>query len=311
MNLQHSIWLTLCLLLIMRVQPNFAQEVLSTTTVHASEMQFSKNVTEVGDHVVIWGMGRKNYAWIAYPSNSVPYSTFSVTVEARADTADARWPILGIAFNDSSNLQTQQQVMSVDWQPLTFGPLTPAKTDSLIFFVFTNDYHNSQTDQDLNLEIRNIEFQELKLQPVRVSWNPNQEPYLAGYKIYYGTRSGGYSDTIDVGLTTEKILYVSAREKTYFFAVTAYGPTVEHESDFSEEVTYEIEEPSVAIDCDLDENGTVDLRDWLAFQASFDSQEGETRFLANADFNQDGRIDQKDETIANDACFADWGLSSN
>ena len=38
---------------------------------------------------------------------------------------------------------------------------------------------------------------------VTLAWDANTEPDLAGYNIYYGTASGDYSDSIDVGDVTE------------------------------------------------------------------------------------------------------------
>lgn len=44
---------------------------------------------------------------------------------------------------------------------------------------------------------------------------------LAGYRVYYGTSPGGYTETIDVGnVTTTTITDLSPG--TYYFAVTAY-----------------------------------------------------------------------------------------
>ena len=34
---------------------------------------------------------------------------------------------------------------------------------------------------------------------VTLEWDPNAEPDLAGYKVYYGYASGNYSQVIDVG----------------------------------------------------------------------------------------------------------------
>ena len=70
---------------------------------------------------------------------------------------------------------------------------------------------------------------------VTVSWNPNSETDLAGYKIYYGTQSRNYDKTIDVGNTTSYRITNLSDGLTYYFAVTAYD-TANNESDFSEEV---------------------------------------------------------------------------
>jgi hypothetical protein len=81
-----------------------------------------------------------------------------------------------------------------------------------------------------------------------LSWNANDEPDLAGYRIYYGTapRSGdcppgGYYDKIDVGKTStpEKPSYKIenlADGKTYYFSVTSFD-TSGNESCFSAEMS--------------------------------------------------------------------------
>jgi hypothetical protein len=71
---------------------------------------------------------------------------------------------------------------------------------------------------------------------VQVSWDPNTEPHLAGYKVYLGTSSRAYTSQTDVGKTT--LCTVSNLEpgRTYYFAITAHDGNGA-ESDFSTEVT--------------------------------------------------------------------------
>ncbi|MGQ9570185.1 MAG: InlB B-repeat-containing protein [Thermodesulfovibrionales bacterium] len=59
---------------------------------------------------------------------------------------------------------------------------------------------------------------------------------LAGYKIYYGTSSGNYSEHIDVGNVKNYTIDNLVEGLTYYFAVTAYD-TSGNESDFSNEVS--------------------------------------------------------------------------
>ncbi|NOZ62310.1 MAG: fibronectin type III domain-containing protein [Calditrichaeota bacterium] len=70
---------------------------------------------------------------------------------------------------------------------------------------------------------------------VIVSWSPNSEPDLQGYRIYYGLASRNYTKIIDVGqLTTYTVLNL-AENTNYYFAVTAYD-NAGNESGYSEEV---------------------------------------------------------------------------
>ena len=71
---------------------------------------------------------------------------------------------------------------------------------------------------------------------VTVSWDPNTEADLAGYRVYYGTASRNYQVNVDVGLDTSKVIENLQSGIRYYFAVTAYD-TANNESDFSEEVS--------------------------------------------------------------------------
>ena len=72
---------------------------------------------------------------------------------------------------------------------------------------------------------------------IQVNWNPNTEPDLAGYKIYYGTASGVYGDPIDVGNVTGHVMEITPQHgATYYFALTAYD-TSGNESGYSAEAT--------------------------------------------------------------------------
>lgn len=59
---------------------------------------------------------------------------------------------------------------------------------------------------------------------------------LSGYKIYYGTSSGNYSQSIDVGNITTYTVGNLTEGVTYFFVATAYD-TSANESNYSNEVS--------------------------------------------------------------------------
>lgn len=56
-----------------------------------------------------------------------------------------------------------------------------------------------------------------------LSWSPVADPTLSGYKIYVGTASGLYTNTITVGNLTSYTVGSLAMGTTYYFAVTAYN----------------------------------------------------------------------------------------
>jgi fibronectin type III domain protein len=75
-------------------------------------------------------------------------------------------------------------------------------------------------------------------QNIMLNWDPNPAPNLAGYRIYYGTSSGVYTQEINVGNTTATLVSNLTEGRTYFFAVTAYNTAAE--SLPSNEVSYTV-----------------------------------------------------------------------
>ncbi len=74
---------------------------------------------------------------------------------------------------------------------------------------------------------------------VIVSWSPNVEKDLMGYRIYYGTNGGDYTNFMDVGNVTNRTVNNLMPGTTYFFAVTAYD-SAGNESEYSKEVGIEL-----------------------------------------------------------------------
>lgn len=74
---------------------------------------------------------------------------------------------------------------------------------------------------------------------VSLTWDPNNETTLAGYKLYYGTSSQNYTESVDVDINTAHTLENLEEGQTYYFALTAYD-TEGNESGFSNEISYEV-----------------------------------------------------------------------
>ncbi len=72
---------------------------------------------------------------------------------------------------------------------------------------------------------------------VTIAWNPNTESDLAGYKVYYGSVTGTYDTSVDVGNKTNYTILGIVSGQGYFIAVTAYD-TSGNESGYSNEISY-------------------------------------------------------------------------
>jgi fibronectin type 3 domain-containing protein len=71
---------------------------------------------------------------------------------------------------------------------------------------------------------------------VTLTWEPNSEPDLSHYIVYWGTASGTYTQNSgNIGLVTEYKVDIPNDNIVYFFAVTAVD-TAGLESDYSNEV---------------------------------------------------------------------------
>lgn len=78
---------------------------------------------------------------------------------------------------------------------------------------------------------------ELRAAEVTLAWDPNPEPSVQGYRVYYGISSGFYTGVVDVGNRTDCVITGLEPGTTYYFACTAYSATGD-ESNFSGEIVY-------------------------------------------------------------------------
>jgi hypothetical protein len=72
---------------------------------------------------------------------------------------------------------------------------------------------------------------------VTVAWDPNPEPEVAGYKIYFGTTPGNYTVSLNAGNITSMVISGLEAGLTYYFAAVAYD-SLGNESGFSNEISY-------------------------------------------------------------------------
>lgn len=78
-----------------------------------------------------------------------------------------------------------------------------------------------------------------------LTWDASPDPGVAHYKIYYGTGSYNYTQTLTVGNVTGATIDGLTEGATYYFAVTAISEWGE-ESDFSNEAVYVVPRSSPA-----------------------------------------------------------------
>ena len=74
-------------------------------------------------------------------------------------------------------------------------------------------------------------------QAVKLSWDANPQPDIAGYRVYCGTTSRVYTQCLEVGNSTSLIVSGLQAGKHYYFAATDYD-VAGMESDESNEVSY-------------------------------------------------------------------------
>ena len=76
-----------------------------------------------------------------------------------------------------------------------------------------------------------------------LAWDPNDEPDLAGYIVYYGTASRNYKYDVDIGDQTSCTISGLNEDVMYYFAVTAYD-NEGNESGYSQELSHTIPSPN-------------------------------------------------------------------
>ena len=147
---------------------------------------------------------------------------------------------------------------------------------------------------------------------VTLAWDPNTEPDVAGYKIYYGLLSGQYSDSVDVGNQTSCTLSNLQDGNTYYLAATTYD--IEgYESDFSNEVVFNA--PANPPRIDFDGDGKADIAIYRSSNGGWYIKPssgaapygvgwgGTTYTPVPGDFNGDGKTDIAVYQVSNGAWY--------
>ena len=74
---------------------------------------------------------------------------------------------------------------------------------------------------------------------ITLSWDPDSDPSVVGYRLYAGTTSGVYTQTNEAGAATSVLVANLTPGKTYYFAVTGYNSSAV-ESSFSNQISYTV-----------------------------------------------------------------------
>ena len=61
---------------------------------------------------------------------------------------------------------------------------------------------------------------EVRAADVTLAWDPNPEPSVQGYRVYYGKANGFYTDVLDVGNRTDCVISGLDAGTTYFLALS-------------------------------------------------------------------------------------------
>ena len=87
---------------------------------------------------------------------------------------------------------------------------------------------------------------------IKLQWNPNSEPDLAGYRVFYRVEGQSYDYTNPYWecIDTKCIIYDLDKTKTYYFVVRAFD-TNGFESDNSDEISYN----GIKLTADFGSNG--------------------------------------------------------
>ena len=115
---------------------------------------------------------------------------------------------------------------------------------------------------------------------VTLAWDASQEEDIAGYRVYYGTTSGHYTNMTDAGMNTSGTISNLVPGQTYYFAATAYD-TAGSESGFSQEIPYTV--PFV----DSDGDGVADGLDAFPLDPSENKDTDGDGTGNNADLDDD------------------------
>jgi type IV pilus assembly protein PilY1 len=165
----------------------------------------------------------------------IPITTnISVTFSEQMDTGSVQ-----SAFSLSDGSNEVSGTFSWSGDTMTFNPSNDLGYSTLYYVTVDTgamDTAGNNMASDFNSSFTTGAEDSNK---VTLAWDPNTEPDLAGYIIYYGHESRNYLYFINVGNQLSCTIADLQPGETYYFSATAYN-TSGAESDYSIEVIYSV-----------------------------------------------------------------------
>ncbi len=170
-----------------------------------------------------------------------PNGDFELEVTARGDVVRDLKPVMSIYLGRIAPADSLAEVtVDSSWQTYRLALRGDGRA---LLLAFVNDYWDPDAGEDVNLYIKQVVYKSIS--PIsngvitltgnsfHVSWNANQDPDLAGYRVHLGHQSRVYTVAYNTADTTYRFLNLQS-DTLYYVAVTAVD-TAGNESGFSEE----------------------------------------------------------------------------
>lgn len=137
------------------------------------------------------------------------------------------------------------------------------------------------------------------VQSVALAWDPNPDPTVVGYKMYWGVASSTYTNMVDAGNAMSVSIPGLVEGTTYFFAATSYD-TFGLESDWSNEVSYTVRLPTVQIHAETEGQFILTLTGALGHTYDIEATEDFTAWtvIGTATLGSSGSLDSTDTNAA-------------
>lgn len=173
--------------------------------------------------------------------------TVQITGTARdADTGGGGG--VTVSIRKGSTVLWQQAIANGNTSGVTFNVTTTLAAGDTVDFVInrgtdgSNSYDTTAFDPTITFSSSTATSTTGTTPPpttgtaaVTLSWNRNTETDLSFYRVYYGTSSRNYSNSIGVGMTTSSTISNLTSGTIYYFAITAVD-TSGNQSPYSQEI---------------------------------------------------------------------------